>query len=147
MEELYYTSPELEDLVTAAVFPTQEQVALEFLLPIWASVKPEVKKKYGADTWSYFENMIKSAACQPTIAKFLDKLKRLIQIDWYPAQQQMVIDFIKRCPNEGKQALKFMRQECAYLILLLRDANTQRKETDKAKKATQDIPNLFTFES
>lgn len=113
---------------------TAEEVGLHFIFPIWRCLNADVKKKYGADTWSMFENFVRSAAAQPTLPLFLEKLRRVIRIDWRTEEQSQVLRFIQNSPAPDS-TLKLLRTQTAYIILVVRDANTSAKEAAGVKAA------------
>lgn len=136
-ENWIFAAPEEEHSCTV----TAESLALQFILPIWKSVNSEIKQKYGADTWNMFENFIRSSAAQPTLPLFLEKLKRVIKIEWHVEEQKQVLAFIRATDDDT--ALKLLRTEASYIVLIVRDANTQQKEARKAATAAVTQFNIF----
>lgn len=108
---------------------TPEEVAIGFIFPIWRCLNADIKQKYGADTWGMFENFVRTAASQPSLQTFLEKMKRLVKIEFRVEEQKQVLEFIQNAP--AQKTLALLRTQPSYIILVVRDANTQFKESKK----------------
>ncbi|PSJ71636.1 hypothetical protein C7N43_38285 [Sphingobacteriales bacterium UPWRP_1] len=108
---------------------TAEEVAIGFIFPIWRCLNADIKQKYGADTWGMFENFVRTSASQPSLQTFLEKMKRLIKIEFRVEEQKQVLEFIQNAP--AQKTLTLLRTQPSYIILIVRDANTQLKEGKK----------------
>lgn len=110
----------------------KEKIAKDLLFPIWQSVSTDFKKKYMRDSWDMFENFVKSAACSENLAQFFGKLKQLLPMDWQQRYEESVLTVISA--GDDHVILDLLRSECAYLVLLTRALNNEKKEAYEAAK-------------
>lgn len=104
---------------------THEEIAEKLLYPIWRSITDEFKDRYKADAWNIYENFIKTAACNPTLSLFYDKLKRLLPIDVKIKYEKELLSALSS--NKDEEVLNLLRTETGYLVLLTRALNNERK--------------------
>ena len=112
---------------------THEDLAENLLYPMWRCVSADYKEKYRADAWTHFENFIRSAATKADLKKFFEQFKRTMPFEWQHQYEKQVKDLLQS--GKDREALGMIRQECAYLILLVRDLNTQRREAFQLNSA------------
>lgn len=110
----------------------KEKIAADLLFPIWQCVDSDFKKKYKGDAWGMFENFVKSAACAENLAQFFGKLKQLLPMDWQQCHEQTVLTVLSA--GDDHVILDLLRSECAYLVLLTRALNNEKKEAYEAAK-------------
>lgn len=105
---------------------THQQIADDLLFPLWRCVDADFKNKYRADAWGMFENFLKSAAFCENLRSFLDKFKRLMPLNWQHQFERQILGVIESGQDEA--VLFALRTECAYLVLLTRALNEERKQ-------------------
>jgi hypothetical protein len=110
----------------------KQKVAQDLLFPLWQCVDSDFKKKYKADAWGMFENFVKSAACAENLAQFFGKLKQLLPMDWQQRHEESVLAVLSA--GDDHLLLDLLRSECAYLVLLTRALNNEKKEAYEAAK-------------
>lgn len=103
-----------------------EKIAEDLTFPLWRCIDAEFKSKYRSDAWGIFENFLKSAAFCEDLKSFLDKFKRLAPIVWQHQFEKQILSVIQSEMDE--EILLSLRTECAYIILLTRALNEERKE-------------------
>lgn len=113
----------------------QQRVANDLLFPIWQCVATDFKKKYKGDAWGMFENFVKSAACSENLPQFFGKLKQLLPMDWQQRYEKTVTEVLSA--GNDYVILDLLRTECAYLVLLTRVLNNEKKEAYEAAQNNQ----------
>ena len=108
---------------------TEKDIAEYLLYPIWSGVSADFKKKFKGDTWGIFENFLKTSACNANLKQFYDKLKRLLPMMLTFEQEKAVLSVLNSGYDE--LVLEKLRTECAYLVLLTRSMNEERKQVKK----------------
>lgn len=105
---------------------THELICENLVFPLWRCISADFKSKYRSDAWGIFENFLRSAAYCENLKSFLDKFKRLAPVDWQHQFQDKILLVI----DSGKddEVLTTLRTECAYVVLMARVMNEERKQ-------------------
>ena len=108
-----------------------EEIAENLLFPLWRCIDEDFKNKYKGDAWSIFENFLKTSACNENLKQFFEKLKRLMPMNWQHQYEKQILSVLQS--GKDDQILNDLRTECAYLVLLTRAMNNERKQNLKEK--------------
>ena len=106
------------------------QIAHGILWACWRGIPASYKAKYARSIWQQFEDNIRSAAYTSSLPRFLDALCRKLSIDLRAADVEPVsFAFFEL---DARLALRALRDETTYLVLMVRMRNEDRKEDWKA---------------
>jgi len=102
-----------------------DDIARDLLGPLWRGISSDYKSKYMRNIWEQFENNICSAAYTARLPKFMQHMRRRLGL--IPRAEDL--DALHRILNCGqdKAVLAALRGETAYLVLLARIENDERK--------------------
>jgi hypothetical protein len=121
-----------------------EEMASEFIVPIWQSVDSDYKRKYALNIWQQFEDSLKSSASVKDLSSFYSRLKRRLNIEPNKENASKIVNFIARYDN-SKEVMDILRTKSPYIVLVCRAINEQAKEARELKKdkPNQIKPELF----
>ncbi len=122
------------------MYEKHQQIAQEFLFPLWQCVDSEFKSKNKMHIWEYFENFVKTSSTMPDLAGFLEELKKLIPFNWLHKFENQIRNFIIQEDNE--KVLEILQENTALCILFTRQCNEVKKQDFKDAN-----PDLFNQEN
>ena len=105
---------------------SQQDVADKLLWPLWRTIDEEYKSKYLKKIWDMYEQAIRSAAYTGSLNKFLANFQKKIPVYLevkYMKDIKLVIE-----SDQDYDILNWLREETAYLTMLVRLRNQERKE-------------------
>lgn len=104
---------------------------------IWDGVPRDYKSRYRLTIWDQFENEIKSAAYTSSLPVFVTRLCQRLgaSLGRTPEERAVVESILKH--GEDKTVLRIIREETAYLVLLVRIDNQEKRDEWKAKTAEE----------
>lgn len=115
-------------------FKLHQEIADNLLFPLWQCVDEKFKTDNPKDVWRYFENFIKTSATSPNLTTFFGAFKRLCPFDWMHKHEKAVLHFIQNANSDD--VLEILRgDDCAFVILLTRQRNQERKQDLKYKNS------------
>lgn len=115
-------------------FKLHQETADNLLFPLWQCVDEKFKTDNPKDVWRYFENFIKTSATSPSLTSFFGAFKRLCPFVWQHKHEKTVLNFIKNANTDD--VLEILRgDDCAFVILLTRQLNEERKQSFKIKNS------------
>lgn len=115
-------------------YELHKKIASELLTPLWGCVDEKFKTDNPKDVWRYFENFVKTSANTANLVSFFGKFKKLCPFDWKHKYEKSIMTFIRE--SDSDTVLEIIRgDECAFLILLVREENKHRKELLKKEKS------------
>jgi hypothetical protein len=118
-----------------------ELIATKLLTPLWSGIPADYKMKYARSIWQQFEDNIRSAAYTDRLSIWYDVMCRKLGIDVKSAD----LSVIHECLQIGADEvfLRLLREETAYLVVLVRLANEERKAEIEERKAARHTPTLM----
>jgi hypothetical protein len=108
---------------------TQEFVSEHLLFPLFRCLSDSYKERYKRDIWNQFENNIRSAAYTSKLRVFYQNIVSSMPIDvqqQYHGKIRIILESYR-----DKAVLNWLRDECAYMVLVARQKNERRKEAFK----------------
>lgn len=108
---------------------TQEFVSEHLLFPLFRCLSDTYKEKYKRDIWNQFENNIRSAAYTSKLRVFYQNIVSSMPIDVQQQYQAKIRTIIES--GQDKTVLNWLRDECAYMVLIARQKNERRKDAFK----------------
>ncbi len=105
---------------------THEELAEKLCAPLWRGISGDYKKDYKANIWTQFERGLQVAAHTSSLPLFLQTITRkfgginIREIDLGRINETMKT-------GEPEKVLTMVRDESAYLIALVREANEAAK--------------------
>lgn len=106
---------------------THQEIADNLLTPIWRGIPESYKKRYFRNIWQQFEDNIRSAAYTSTLSKFLSNITARLGVALSEGDSAKVVS-ATTC-GDDRAALKMLRDEATLLVLMVRVANEERKQT------------------
>lgn len=108
------------------------ELAEELIYPLWRCTSEKFKTDNPKDVWRYFENFIKTSANAKDLPSFFGKFKRLCPFDWLHKYEKTILKSFEKFDDQ--KALSILQgDECAFVILLTRTVNNERKELFELK--------------
>lgn len=108
---------------------TQQDVAEGLLYPLWRCIDESYKDRYKREIWEHFENALRSAAYTSRLARFLEifrnRIPVILQAQYANRMNKIVAS------GHDEEILNWLRRETAYMTLLVRLHNEERKEQFK----------------
>jgi chorismate mutase len=105
---------------------TQEHVGEHLLFPLFRCIASAYKQKYKRNIWEQFENNIRSAAYTGRLSQFYENICAIMPIE----VETKYLLYIREILQSGmdKEILTWLREETAYMVLIARVKNEERKE-------------------
>jgi hypothetical protein len=102
-----------------------QRIANDLLTPIWRGIPADYKRQYARNIWEQFENNVRSAAYTSSLRVWFDTLSRRLNV----TIRTEFLDAVQGVLGAGddRAILKALRDETAYVVLLVRVANEERK--------------------
>jgi len=113
-------------------YEEHRKIANELIYPMWRCVAEKFKTDNPKDVWRYFENFIKTSANAKDLPNFFGKFKRLCPFDWQHKYEKQILESFNNFDNDKTLSI-LQGDDCAFVILLTRTANNERKELLKLK--------------
>jgi hypothetical protein len=107
--------------------PSREHLAERLLAPLWRALDRDYKRQYARNIWEQFEGQVRSAAYTSRLQRFLQHLTGRLPIVLARAEDVASVASIIGGGHD-RAVLKLLREEAAYLVLLVRVANEERKQ-------------------
>lgn len=120
---------------------TSERIASDLLAPLWRGISPDYKARYARNVWEQFENNVRSAAYTARLPKFVQRITQRLGIN--PRADDVARVAAVLNAGQDRHVLRALRDEAAYLVLLVRVENDERKEGARAEatlRSGSDIP-------
>lgn len=102
-----------------------DRLATDVLAPLWRGIDPDYKGKYARNIWQQFEDNVRSAAYTSRLAHFVQRLTTRLGIAVRSDDVARLAGAVREL--DDRAALKALREEATYLVLLVRVANEERK--------------------
>jgi hypothetical protein len=115
-----------------AVQLTQDNIAEGMLYPLFRCIDDQYKVRYALNIWEQFEGAIRSAAYTGSLKTFLSNFSKRMPI-YLQGQYIENITFALESGEDDK-ILTWLRDETAYMTLLVRLMNQKRREYNEAEK-------------
>ena len=103
----------------------EQEIVENFLFPLWKSVSIDYKKKYARDVWDHFENALRSATNSKDLKKFLTIFKKRIPSSINKEDDISIMRVVVQ--DSDNRVLRKIRENTAYLVLMTRIINTEKK--------------------
>lgn len=107
-----------------------ERLATDVLAPLWRGIDPDYKGKYARNIWQQFEDNVRSAAYTSRLSHFAQRMTTRLGVAVRGDDAARLAAAIGGM--EDRSALKALREEATYLVLLVRVANEERKQPYRA---------------
>lgn len=111
-----------------------ESLAERLVGPLWRGLDPDYKAKYARNIWDQFEGQIRSASYTAQLTRFLQRVTTRLPIEVRGADAESVAEVIG--DGDDRMVLKMLREEAAYIVLLVRVANEERREAAGRSRGT-----------
>lgn len=112
-------------------YSTEITELTKLLTILWESVDKEYKRKYSIKIWTQFEENIKAAAMTKDLKAFLNLIVQKLLITVKNDKVTEILNIINKL--DDKKALKELRTNTTFLVLLVRFEN-QEKQNDYLEK-------------
>lgn len=100
--------------------------ATALLLPIWAGIPRDYKRKYKVTIWRQFEDQVRSAAYTTTLSLFLSRICSRLAVTLHDDALAAVRTIVSG--GCDRDVLRVLREESAYCVTIVRLANDERNE-------------------
>lgn len=115
-----------------------ETIATKLLTPLWRGLESDYKRRYAVKIWQQFESNIRSASYTNDVSRFMQRITLRLPISVRDADISELTKFIASC--NSREVLRALREHTALLVLLVREANDERREA-KASALFENILN------
>lgn len=115
-----------------AISITQQNIAEGMLYPLFRCIDDQYKVKYALNIWEQFEGAIRSAAYTGSLKTFLSNFAKRMPV-YLKGEYVENITFALES-GEDDMILGWLRDETAYMTLLVRLMNQKRREDNEAEK-------------
>lgn len=106
-----------------------DELATGLVAPLWRGIPADYKAKYARTIWEQFENQIRSAAYTSRLPHFIQRITTRLGIIIRSDDVESVTAILNS--GRDREALKALRDEATYLVLLVRVQNEERKANKK----------------
>lgn len=129
---------------------TLEQLATQFLWPLWSGLDAAYKTKYARNIWEQFEANVKSAAMtSETLSRFYSRICSRLPIEVRstthdPSSMEDVRNVL--IGGGDRAVLRLLRTETTSLVLMVRLRNEERKALAQERIAARAAEELSESE-
>lgn len=105
-------------------------VATGLLEPLWRGIDTDYKARYARNIWEQFEHAVRSASYTSRLDHFLQRITSRLRIAVRADDAKRLAGIVGG--GEDRAILRMLREETAYMVLLVRVSNEERQEARKA---------------